>query len=126
MGLSAALTFWPSRRPARWRRLGIVVLLIAYAIAVTVSAPGEPLLRGAVLFALIAAWIWSPSADRGRIVTSVALIGAAALLAIPVASGLDGPKPWLDYHHWDWGGTPIGETETFDWNHTYGPLDRRP
>ena len=124
LGLATALTFWPARRPGRWRsRLGLVVLVAAYATAVTVSPPGQPLLQGAVLFALLAAWIWLPTLDRRSAALSAVLIGAAALLAVPVAARLDGSHPWLDYRHWDWGGSPLGRTESFDWNHSYGPLD---
>jgi transglutaminase-like putative cysteine protease len=124
LGLATALSFWPTRRPGRWgSRLGLVVLVAAYATAVTVSPPGQPLLQGAVLFALLAAWIWLPTLDRRSAALSAVLIGAAALLAVPIAARLDGSKPWVDYRHWDWGGSPLGRTESFDWNHSYGPLD---
>ncbi len=124
LALATGLIFWPSGRSGGWRRrIGLLVLLVAYAIAVTVSQPGEPLLRGAVLFALIASWIWSPALDRRPALTSVALVVVVALLAVPIASRLDGSKPWIDYRHWDWGGSPLDKTESFDWNHTYGPLD---
>jgi transglutaminase-like putative cysteine protease len=36
---------------------------------------------------------------------------------------MDGSEPWLDYTHWDWGATPAGASESFNWEHNYGPLD---
>ncbi len=105
------------------RRCGLVVLLVSYGVAVTVSPPSHPLLNGALLFALLAATLWSPSLGRRPALLSVGLIGAAALIAIPVAAKLDGSEPWLDYRNWDFGGAAAGAVESFDWNQGYGPLD---
>jgi transglutaminase-like putative cysteine protease len=38
-----------------------------------------------------------------------------------VAVALDADRPWWDYRAWDWFGG--GKAITFDWNHSYGPLD---
>ena len=100
-----------------------MVLVTAYGLSVTLSAPSLPALRGLILFVLIAAWIWVPGLDRRGRRVAVALLAVAGLAAVPFAARLDAAGPWLDYSNWDWGSTPLEEAESFDWNHTYGPLD---
>jgi Transglutaminase-like superfamily len=124
LALAAALVFWPGREGGKWRlRLALVVLVAAYGLSVTLSAPNLPALRGLILFALIAAWIWVPGLDRRGRRVAVGLLAVAGLAAVPFAARLDAAGPWLDYSNWDWGSTPLDKTESFDWNHTYGPLD---
>jgi hypothetical protein len=95
----------------------------AYAIGAMVSPPSDPLLHGLVLALLVAAWLWLPGVERHRMVSAASLVGAAALLALPVTARLDGHHAWLDYHNWDWSWTTSASGESFDWDHTYGPLD---
>jgi hypothetical protein len=124
LALAAALVFWPAAGEAKWRlRLGLVLLVAGYGLAATMSVSNLEVPRGLVLFALIAAWIWLPGLDsRGRRV-ALALLAVAGLAAVPFAARLDASNPWLDYSNWDWGGSPVDKVESFDWNHTYGPLD---
>jgi transglutaminase-like putative cysteine protease len=124
LALAAALAFWPGAGRHRLRRgLGLVVLLAAYGTAVTVASPGQPLLRGSALFALVAAWIWLPALGQRGARAALGMLAVAGVAAIPLAGRLDAGEPWLDYRHWDWSGSPLAKTESFDWNHTYGPLD---
>ena len=63
LALAAALAFWPVRSritASVLRFMALVALLCLYGIPVTDHDPGEPLLRGLVLFALVAAWLWAP------------------------------------------------------------------
>ena len=119
--VSAALSFWPARRArGLLRTLGLVALLVLYATAVTEHDPGEPLLRGFLLFLLVAAWLWLPRL-RGRAATvGGAVVLAVAVLTLPVASRLDAEAAIVDYRSWNWFG---GDGIVFNWNHTYGPLD---
>jgi protein-glutamine gamma-glutamyltransferase len=122
--LGAALAFWPRARSSRWAlRLALALLLVAYGVAATVSPPDHPLALGLILFILIGAWIWLPGLQRRGLVAATAMAAVTALLALPVAARLDGSDPWLDYRNWDWSGSPLGKTESFQWSHTYGPLD---
>ena len=43
------------------------------------------------------------------------------LAALPVSARLDADQPWWDYREWNWFGG--GKLVTFDWTHSYGPLD---
>jgi transglutaminase-like putative cysteine protease len=102
--------------------VALVLLVAAYAVAVTLDSPGAELLWGVILLALVAAWLWGPRLPGGaRRVTAAASVAVAGLLALPVASGIAPAQPWWDYEHWSWFGS---EREvTFDWNHSYGPLN---
>jgi protein-glutamine gamma-glutamyltransferase len=125
IGLSAALAFWPARGGTpRWSRLAALVLLVAaFGVGVTVSAAGTPLLRGAVLAVLVAAWLWVPAPDPRRALAAGALVLSAALISLPIAARFDGHHPWLDYRNWDWSWASGDSGESFNWDHSYGPLN---
>jgi transglutaminase-like putative cysteine protease len=120
---AAALAFWPAAREARppLRGAGLVLVIATYAIAVTTNDPGRPLLYGALLLALIAAWLWLPRMGRRERAAGAAAVVAATLVALPVAGMLDGDRPWFDYRSWSPFGADTGIA--FDWSHQYGPLD---
>ena len=74
-----------------------------------------------MLLLLAAAWLWVPRLPPRRAAVAIATVAGTGLLALPVAAALDRDTPWWDYESWDWFGR---EREvTFDWNHSYGPLD---
>ena len=124
LGLAAALAFWPARRAvASLRVAALVVLVVTYGVGATVSPPGAPLLHGIILLALLAAWLWLPGLEGSQAIAAATVVAVAGLLALPVASRLDEARPWLDYRNWNWNGPAAGDGESFDWNHTYGPLD---
>jgi hypothetical protein len=120
---AAALAFWPAAPETRppLRGAGLVALIAVYAIAVTTNDPGRPLLFGALLLALIAAWLWLPRSRGRELASGVAAVLAVALLALPVATALDGDRAWFDYRSW----SPFGDSTgvSFGWDHQYGPLD---
>ena len=63
LALAAGLAFWPVRSRVTasvLRFMALAALLCLYGIPVTDHDPGDPLLRGLVLFALVAAWLWAP------------------------------------------------------------------
>ena len=118
---AAALAFWPVRRGAGvLRTLGLIVLLALYATAVTEHDPGEPLLRGLLLLMLVAAWLWLPNLRGREAVPAALLVAAVAVLSLPVAARLDADTALIDYRAWNWF---AGKDVTFNWNHSYGPLD---
>ncbi|HYI36739.1 MAG TPA: transglutaminaseTgpA domain-containing protein [Thermoleophilaceae bacterium] len=121
--LAAALAFWPVRSAVTasvLRFMGLVALLCLYVVPVTDHDPGSPLLRGLVLFALVAAWLWAPRMGRRELVPALVAVAAVGLVALPLAARVDRADALVDYSDWNWFG---GKEITFDWNHSYGPLD---
>jgi transglutaminase-like putative cysteine protease len=119
---AAGLAFFPARRGAGVLRFaGLALLLVLYGTAVTEHDPGAPLLRGFGLLLLVGAWLWLPRMRAEEAGAAAVAVVAAGLLAVPVAAALDAERPWWDYRDWRWFGS--GESITFDWTHSYGPLD---
>jgi protein-glutamine gamma-glutamyltransferase len=120
--IGALLTFWPARRgTAALRFGGMVALLLLYGTAVAEHDPGQPALRGLVLLALVGAWLWLPRLPRREAGVAAAVVASVGVLSLPVAAAFDSDRAWWDYRAWDWFGS--GKVLTFDWSHTYGPLD---
>ena len=97
-----------------------MALLALYGTAVTEHDPGAPLVRGLVLFLLVAAWLWLPRMSAREAAPAAIAVLAVGVLALPLAARLDAETAVIDYQSWNWFG---GKDVTFDWNHSYGPLD---
>jgi transglutaminase-like putative cysteine protease len=122
LGVSLVLAFWPTRAPRPGlRTAALVVLLVAYVTAMAVAPPGNALLHGFWLLLLVSAWLWLPECGPRRGALAAVLVACCGLVAIPVASALDGSRPWLDYRHWG-SSRAVGPTEAFSWDQAYGPL----
>jgi len=122
LAIASLLTFWPVRRGAGvLRALGLVTLLLFYGTSVAEDDPGAPALRGLVLLVLVAAWLWLPRLQRREAGIAAAVVLSVGTLSLPVAAALNADHAWWDYHAWNWFGG--GKVLTFDWNHSYGPLN---
>jgi protein-glutamine gamma-glutamyltransferase len=122
MAAAAALAFFPVRSGGRVLRLGgLVLLLVLYGTAVTEHDPGAPLLRGFVLLVLVGAWLWLPRLTLREGLVGAAVIASVGILSVPLAAAFDADRPWWNYRDWQWFGE--GRAVTFDWTHSYGPLD---
>ena len=121
LGGAAALAFWPGRRRALSRALALVPLVVLYGFPATLDAPEAELILGAVLLLLCAAWLWLPGMSRRRAALAVAVIAGAGALAVPVSVAIGGDRAVWDYESWDWFGRD--SEVTFNWNHSYGPLE---
>ena len=120
--ISALLAFWPARRGVAALRVGgLGAVLLLYGTAVAEHDPGQPALRGLVLLVLVGAWLWLPRLPRREAAVAAAVVTSVGVLSLPVAAALDSNRAWWDYRAWDWFGS--GKVITFDWNHTYGPLN---
>jgi protein-glutamine gamma-glutamyltransferase len=122
VSIAAALAFFPLRRgEAFGRGLALLALLILYGLPATEHDLGAPLLRGLILLTLIAAWLWLPRLQRRDAMIAAAAVIAVGLIAVPAAAALDAKRPWWNYSGLAWFGD--GKRITFDWTHSYGPLD---
>src|SRR6185369_6711734 len=118
--IAAAIAFWPASRRDRRRLVALAILVLAYAVAISLDRPGADLLLGVLLLALAASWLWITRLRGSQRAQALALTVAAGVIALPVASRLDS-EPLLDYQSWSIFGTAADVS--FDWDHTYGPLD---
>ncbi len=121
LALSMTAAFWPGGSGTIGRATGLGLLVALYATSVTWEAPEGELVRGALLFVAVAAVLWLPRVALPRAVTATAAIVLAVVLALPLASRVDASDPVISYTDW----TIFGSEDrlTFNWNHTYGPLD---
>ncbi len=131
--VTAALAFWPpeagkaGRDAALARRVAaLVVLLTMFAVAAAERPLPAQTGRGALLLVLLSAWLFLPRLPRARRATAlaagVALVAAGAV-ALPLAAAIEPDRPWIDYRTWAlWGGSG-GAPGSFNWEHSYGPLD---
>jgi protein-glutamine gamma-glutamyltransferase len=122
LGLAALLAFFPARRAEPvLSALGLVALLVLYGAAVTEHDPGAPLLRGLALLVLVGAWLWLPRLGPREALGGAALVLSLGAVSLPVAAALDSDRPWWNYGAWTF--LENQRAITFDWSHTYGPLD---
>jgi protein-glutamine gamma-glutamyltransferase len=120
--VAAVVAFFPARRAApllSW--VALALLLLAYGIPVTEHDPGEPLLRGLALLVLVGAWLWLPRLGPRETMAGAGLVLTLGAVSLPVAAALNGERPWWNYGAVSW--LQNGRAITFDWTHSYGPLD---
>jgi Transglutaminase-like superfamily/TgpA N-terminal domain len=122
LGIAAALAFWPTPggTTSRLRFIALLALVALYATAVAINAPSSPLLRGLLLLALVAAWLWLPLLRARDLLLAAGLVAVAGAIALPAAARLDGSNPWIDYSDWTWTNE---QGVAYRWNHSYAPLD---
>ncbi len=126
---AAALAFWPGQRRSGagrlvygFRQLGALALLLTLYVTGVVDGPGRPAtVDGILLFGLLAAWLWLPDLRPGRMVTTLAWLVPAGVIAAVLASEFAVGQSWFDYRAWDLLGSPRPEI-AFNWDQTYGPL----
>jgi protein-glutamine gamma-glutamyltransferase len=120
VALAGVLSF---ARPDAERRsglAGLVLLVTAYATAVTTYGPGLTVPRGLLLLLFVAAWLWLPGLRTRALLPATALIALAAVVAVPLTARLEARDSLVDYTRWTW--TAAGGT-SFDWDHSYGPIE---
>jgi transglutaminase-like putative cysteine protease len=114
---------WP-RGDGRYGRplLGIVLLVVLYAVPAVQLDVELPWLEGVAFALLLGAALWAERLAPSEAPLAGVVVLAAALLALAVAPRLDGTDPWLDYESI---AQSLGErgTSSFSWDHAYGPLD---
>lgn len=122
--LAAALMLASSRRSlSDLRRAAAALPLIALAvIPATLVRPQLPYAQGLLLFALIAAFMWSERTVPHHAAGAVAVAAVAGVAAVALAPGIDQHRPWINPSSLAGSFTPA-HVETFDWTQRYGPLD---
>jgi transglutaminase-like putative cysteine protease len=120
VALAAAVGFWPAVRRGHRRVLTLAWLIVAYTVPITLDAPSGQLVWGLALLILSAAWLWIGRLHGARRNLALGVAFAVGILALPIAAKA-GDEPLLNYRNWDWFGASA--SVSFQWDHTYGPLD---
>jgi hypothetical protein len=125
---AALLAFWPRAPRATGERsrgypfLALALLLVLVAAPVVSLGGAEPVALGAVLTALTVCFLWLERLPLRPGLGIAAMLALAVAGALPLASAADGEEPWFDYKSFAEGFGP-DEPLSFDWGHSYGPLN---
>jgi protein-glutamine gamma-glutamyltransferase len=115
------LTFVP-RRLGLLRRAGAALPLVALSvIPATALRPRSPYLEGALLFALVVAFVWGEDIESRRLGGVLGAGALAAAVAVGLAPALDSHQAWINYRQLAASLAP-GGVESFNWTQGYGPL----
>ena len=107
----------------RPRTFGAAVALgTLYAVPIVEHGPRHPYLDGAVFALLLGLLLWADRVGPREVPLAVVFAATALLAAAIVAPRLDSGTPWIDYEKLA-ESLQGGKTETFRWNHHYGPLN---
>ena len=101
--------------------MALALLVTLYAVSVTWESPDSELLHGVGLLVCIAAFLWLGRLPASRAVAAAAAIAVAGTAALPAAARIDSTEPLIKYGGWKIFGDE--EVASFDWDHSYGPLD---
>ena len=117
--IAAGLAFWRTREDGSWAVAAAAGVLVGlYATAIAQGQPHAPLVAGLALLGGVVALVFVPMLDRSRVLPALTLVLVAAGIAVPLGAWLPASKPFIDYN-----ALASSEHATFDWDHTYGPLD---
>jgi transglutaminase-like putative cysteine protease len=117
--LAGALAFWPTRgERSAPVALAAATLVGLYAAAIAQGQPHAPLVAGLLLLSGVAALLFLPQARGAPALPAMAMLLVAAAVAVPLAARLPASTPLINYNT-----IVAGDTASFDWDHTYGPLD---
>jgi hypothetical protein len=120
---AALLVAFAPGRMEDLRRAGAALPLIALAaVPTTLVRPSTPYLDGALLFALVVAFMWCEKIGSRRLGGAVGLGAVAVIVALFVAPALDQHKPWFNYRALAGSLSPT-PVDAFDWSQGYGPID---
>jgi transglutaminase-like putative cysteine protease len=125
--LGGALTLAGSRHPVGELRLAAAALpvLVLAIVPSALAAPQVPYLHGTLLFALLAAFVFSERIAHGRAFGALTLLTVCAAGGLLIGPAIAGDRAWFDFETMTAGtgtGGAGGSAETFDWAQTYGPL----
>ncbi len=114
---AGTICFWPGRGEPQGRRAIALALPVGLFLAGAANTPGSvPGLRGLVLLALIAAWLWLPgigSHDAPRAARWLLACSVVALLVRPVLSS---SGAWIGFRE------NVAVGVSFQWDQLYGPI----
>jgi transglutaminase-like putative cysteine protease len=118
---AAALAFWPRRNGLGHPIAALALLILLYVVPVVALDFTVEFLRGAVFALLMVAFLRLEKLRMPDTGGAAWLALGTVALGLVAAPALDGGQPWWDYEHWAQE-TSASKSDTFSWNHSYGPL----
>ena len=99
-----------------------VALGTLYAVPIVEHAPRHPIVDGAAFAVLLGLLLWGDRIGPRDAPVAVGFAAVALLAAAIGAPRIDSGTPWVDYEKLA-EALQGGKSETFRWNHSYGPLN---
>ena len=120
--LAAMLAVWPRGERRGHQIASLTALLVLVASPVVSLSDPKPLLFGAAVAVLTAAFLWLERLPVRPGLSAGALVVVTLLAALPLGAAADREEPWFDYRTF---AESLGPSDPvrFDWDHGYGPID---
>jgi hypothetical protein len=104
------------------RRAAAALPLIALAVVpAALVRPQLPFLQGAILFALVAAFMWGERIAPRRGLGALGVVGATGVAGMIIGPALEQHHAWVNPRGLAGSLTPV-HVDTFDWTQRYGPF----
>jgi hypothetical protein len=120
VAIAAAIAFWPAADRSHRRVFALMLLVATFTVPVALYPPSAQLFWGFALLLLAVTWIWIERLHGSRRILALVVALGAGVLALPIAARA-GDEPIFDYRSWDLFGASA--SVSFQWDHSYGPLD---
>jgi transglutaminase-like putative cysteine protease len=95
-------------------------LLVLALVPSALGRPSLPYLHGALLLALLFAFVFGERLGEGGRLSIAGLLMIAVIGGMALAPRIDPHRPWVNFERLT--GTLAPPGESFDWSQTYGPL----
>ena len=120
--LAALLAVWPRAGGRGHHVAALTALLVLVASPVVSLGEAKPLLFGAVVALLTAAFLWLERLPVRPGLSAAALVAVTLVVAVPLGAAADREEPWFDYRTF---AESLGPSDPvrYDWDHEYGPID---
>jgi transglutaminase-like putative cysteine protease len=120
--LAAMLAVWPRSGTRGHHFAALTALLVLVASPVVSLAAPKPLVFGAAVALLTAAFLWLERLPVRPGISAPALVAVTLIAALPLGAAADREEPWFDYRTF---AESLGPADpvNFKWDHGYGPID---
>jgi MYXO-CTERM domain-containing protein len=120
--IAAMLAVWPRPGGRGHQIVSLTALLVLVTSPVVSLAEPKPLIFGAAVALLTAAYLWLERLPVKPGLSAAVLMVVTLLAALPLGAAADREEPWFDYRAF---AESIGPADPvrFNWDHQYGPID---
>jgi transglutaminase-like putative cysteine protease len=119
--LGAFLAFWPTRGGFGYPPAALIALAFLYGVPAVQLHATHPWVDGSIFMVAAAGLLWLERVPIGQGAVAGGIVLVVALVSLGIAPRLDAARPWVNYEALA-NSLSKKSTETFDWNHRYGPF----